>query len=195
MSLCSIESKAALLTASLKAMHPLHFKQRETDHTSLSSHQEILLSKDTLTEKDILDFPMFAITSCESSFPQRPLNQRILEAIITPPNRPTTFVFNGSINKKKTRYSLKQALEKQKRSEEAAQNYSITRNPRFLYNRNYTLKEGVKQWRIFFSDSKRQEFTIDNTALEHQRLSVPIRAISAFIRKQNEKTSIRRIQS
>ena len=54
-----------------------------TDHTSLSSDLELLLSKDTLTEKDILDFPMFDITSCESPIPQLPLNQTILDATVT----------------------------------------------------------------------------------------------------------------
>ena len=73
-----------------------------TDHTSLSSDLELLLSKDTLTEKDILDFPMSDITSCESPIPQLPLNQTILDATVTPPNNPNTFVFNGSIKKKKT---------------------------------------------------------------------------------------------
>ena len=151
-----------------------------TDHTSLSSDLELLLSKDTLTEKDILDFPMFDIT-CESRIPQLPLDQTILDATVTPPNNPNTFVFNGSFKKKKTQYPLKRALEKQKRIEEAAQKYSITRNPRFHYNLNYTLNEEVNQWRIIFWDSKRQEFTNENTTLKHQRLSVPLRAISAFI--------------
>ena len=54
-----------------------------TDHTSLSSDLELLLSKDTLTEKNILDFPMFDITSCESLIPQLPLNQTILDATVT----------------------------------------------------------------------------------------------------------------
>ena len=72
-----------------------------TDHTSLSSDLELLLSKDTLTEKDILVFPMFDITLCESPLPQQPLNQTLLEGTITPPNRPNTFVFNGSIKKRK----------------------------------------------------------------------------------------------
>ena len=98
---------------------------------------------------------MFDITSCESPIPQLPLNQTILDATVTPPNSSNTFVFNGSNKKKKTQYSLKQALEKQKRSEEAAQKYSITRNPRFHYNLNYTLKEEVNQWRIIFWVSKR----------------------------------------
>ena len=64
----------------------------------------------------------------------------------------------------KAHFLLKQALEKQKRSEEAAQKYSKTRNPRFHYNLNYTLREDVNQWRIVFWDSKRQEFTIENTS-------------------------------
>ena len=58
---------------------------------------------------------MFDITSCESPIPQLPLNQTILDATVTPPNNPNTFVFNGSIKKKKTQYSLKQTLEKQKK--------------------------------------------------------------------------------
>ena len=94
-----------------------------TEHTSLSSDLELLLSKDTLTEKDILDFPMFEITSTESPIAQQPLNQTLLEGNITPPNRPNTFVFNGNIRKRKPQYSLKQALEKQKKSEEDAQKY------------------------------------------------------------------------
>ena len=149
------------------------------DHTSLSLDLELLLSEESLTEMDILDFPMFAITSAESHIPQQPLNQTLLEG--TPPNRPNTSIFNGSIKNKKTQYSLRQALEKQKKSEEAAQKYSKTRNPRFHYNLNYTLREDVNQWKIIFWDSRRQEFTIENTVIKNQRLSVPLRAISGFI--------------
>ena len=86
-----------------------------TEHTSLPSDLELLISKDTLTEKDILDFPMFDITSAESPIPQQPLKQTFLEGTIAPPSRPNTFIFNGSIRKKKTLYSPKQALEKQER--------------------------------------------------------------------------------
>ena len=77
-----------------------------------------------------------------------------LEGTITPPNRPNTFVFNGSIEKKKAQYSLKQALEKQKRSEEAAQKYSITRNPRFHYNLNYALKGASTSGKLFSGTQK-----------------------------------------
>ena len=85
-----------------------------TDHTSLSSDLELLLSKETLTEKVILDFHWFDITSAESPIPQQPLNPTLSEGTITPPNRPNTFIFNGSIKKKKTQCSLRQALKKQK---------------------------------------------------------------------------------
>ena len=78
-----------------------------TEHTSLSSDLELLLSKDTLTEKDILDLPMFDITSAKSPIAQQPLNQTLLEGTISPPNRPNTFVFNGSVRKKKTQNSQK----------------------------------------------------------------------------------------
>ena len=116
-----------------------------TDHTSLSSDLELLLSKETLREKDIPDVPMFDITSAESLIPQQPLNQTFLEGTITPPNHPNVFIFNGSIKKKKTQYSLRQALEKPKKSEGAAHKNSKTRNPRFHYNLNYPLREDVKQ--------------------------------------------------
>ena len=66
-----------------------------TEHTSLSSDLELLLSKDTLTEKDILDLSMFDITSAGSPIAQQPLNQTLLEGTLSPPNRPNTFVFNG----------------------------------------------------------------------------------------------------
>ena len=114
-----------------------------TEHTSLSSDLD-LLSKDPLTEKNINDFSMFDTTLAESPIPQQPLIQTLLEGTITPPNRPNTFIFNGSIRKKKTENLLEHALEKQK-SEEAAQKYSKTRIPRFHYNLNYTLRKGVNQ--------------------------------------------------
>ena len=71
-----------------------------TEHTSVSSDVELLFSKDTLTEKDILDFPMFDITSVESPTSQ-PFNQTLLEGTIPPPNHPNTFAFNGSHKKRK----------------------------------------------------------------------------------------------
>ena len=75
---------------------------------------------------------MFDITSAESPIPQQPLNQTLLEDTITPPNRHNTFIFNGSIKKKKTQYSLRQALEKRKKSEEAAKNIQKRETPDFI---------------------------------------------------------------
>ena len=147
-----------------------------TDHTSHQIWNFFFQKK--LTEKNILDFPMFDITSAESPIPRTTTSSN---STITPPNPPNTFIFNGSIKKKKTQYSLRQALQKHKKSEEAVRKYSKTRNPRFHYNLNYTLKEDVNQWKIIFWDSRRQEFTIENTVFKNQRLSVPLRAISAFI--------------
>ena len=162
-----------------------------TDHTSLSSDLELLLSKDTLTEKDILDFPMFDITSCESPIPQLPLDPRILDATVTPPNNPNTFVLYGSIKKKKTQYSLKQSLEKQKRSEEAAQKYSITRNPRFHYNFNYTLKEEVNQWRNFSGTQKDKNLLLKKLLLNIRDYQYPYGL--SLLSSKNEKTIIRKI--
>ena len=106
---------------------------------------------------------MFDITSAESFqqqlLAQQPLNQTLLEVTITSPNRPITYDFKGIIRKRKTQ---KQALEKRKKREEAAQNYSKTRNPRFQYNLNYILREDVNQWKTIFWVSRRREFTIEN---------------------------------
>ena len=61
------------------------------EHTSFSSHLELLFSKDTLTETDILDFPTFDITSADSPTSQS-FNQTLLEGTITPRNHPNTFL-------------------------------------------------------------------------------------------------------
>ena len=119
-----------------------------TDHTSLSSDLE-LLSKETLTEKDILDFPMFDITSGESPIPQQTLNQTLLEGTITPPNRPNTFIFNGSIKKKKTQYSLRQALGKQKKVKKPPKIIQKRETPDFITTSTIHLEKTSISGKLF----------------------------------------------
>ena len=57
-----------------------------------------------------------------------------------------------------------------------------TRRPRFNQNLHYRLKPEFHTWEIIFWDSKRQEYTIQNTSLPSQRLVVPPQAITAIPR-------------
>ena len=63
---------------------------------------------------------------------------------------------------------------------ESTSYYSFTKNPQFQFNLTYKLKESINQWRIVIWDPKRQEFTLENPSLNFQRISVPLRSISAF---------------
>ena len=51
--------------------------------------------------------------------------------------------------------------------------------PRFNADLKYTLLPQLSTWNIVSWDSKRQEYTIENPALKGQRLTVPLRSISA----------------
>ena len=84
---------------------------------------------------------------------------------------------------KQNKYSttLRQTIEKQKQNEKATLYYTRTKNPRFQLNLIYALKESFNQWNIIFWDPKRQEFTLENPHLKFQRLTVPLRSISAII--------------
>ena len=82
--------------------------------------------------------------------------------------------------KRKSIIPSRQLFHKQKKSEEATSKYTATQNPQFQFNLTYKIKENINQWRIVFWDSKRQEFTLENPSLNYQRLSVPLRSISAF---------------
>ena len=66
------------------------------------------------------------------------------------------------------------------KSEEATSYYSFTKNSQFQFNLTYKLKGSINQWRIVFWDPKRQESTLENPSLNFQRISVPLRSISAF---------------
>ena len=116
---------------------------------------------------------MFDITSCESPIPQLPLNQTILDPFVNPPNSSNTFVFNGSIKKKKTQYSLKQALEKQKRSKEAARKYSITRNPRFIITSTILSKKKSISGELFSGTQKGKNLLLKTPFLKTRDYQYP----------------------
>ena len=52
--------------------------------------------------------------------------------------------------------------------------------PRFNPHLHYRLRPEFSFWELLFWDSRRQEFTIQNTILSSQRLVVPLRALAAI---------------
>ena len=143
------------------------------------SDLDFLLSKDNITEDDLLQLPEVPLEG-----PETPSNHTFitheLESLFLTPTDKHTIAQNIRPRKRKSTTPLRQLFFKQKKSEEDTSKYTATQNPQFQFNLTYTLKENTNQWRIVFWDSKRQEFTLENPSLNNQRLSVPLRSISAF---------------
>ena len=74
------------------------------------------------------------------------------------------------------RFQRNQIL-KQKRRESRCQYPNFVRRPRYNACLHYRLTNAFSSWEIIFRDYKRQEYTIQNTALPSQRLVVPLSAI------------------
>ena len=74
------------------------------------------------------------------------------------------------------------ALGRQDRSEYYTTHARRTKRPRFNQHLQCCLKPEFCKWEIFFSDSKRKEYTIQSTSLPYQRLVVPPQAITALAR-------------
>ena len=71
-------------------------------------------------------------------------------------------------------------LEKQRRREYFSNKAKRVRKPGFNQDLNYQLRPQFSNWRIIFWDTNRQEYTIENPSLKGQRLTVPLKAITAF---------------
>ena len=74
------------------------------------------------------------------------------------------------------RFQRNQIL-KQKRMERRCRHPNFVRRPRYNACLHYRLTNVFSSWEIIFWDYKRQEYTIQNTALTSQRLVVPLTAI------------------
>ena len=74
------------------------------------------------------------------------------------------------------RFQRNQIL-KQKRRESRYRHPNFVRRPRYNTCLHYRLTSAFSSWEIVFWDYKRQEYTIQNTALPSQRLVVPLAAI------------------
>ena len=143
------------------------------------SDLDSLLSKDSITEDDLLQLPKLSPEEPKTPYNQTSITHELENLSITPTDKPT-IALNDRPRKRKSTMPSRQLFQKQRKSEEATSNYSFTNNPQFQFNLTYKIKENINQWRIVFWDPKRQEFTLENPSLNFQRISVPLRSISAF---------------
>ena len=143
------------------------------------SDLKTLLLKDNITEDDILQISELFPEEQRNSPNETLLTHEFENLSITPTNKPTT-PLNDRPRKRKPTIPSRQLFKKQRESEEDTSYYSISKNPLFQFNLIYKLKEKTNKWRIVFWDPKRQEFTLENPSLNFQRISVPLRSISAF---------------
>ena len=75
------------------------------------------------------------------------------------------------------RFQRKQQILKQQRREKYFRYCNSVKKPRYNPHLHYQLTKVFSSWEIVFWDHKRQEYTIQNTALLSQRLVVPLSAI------------------
>ena len=75
------------------------------------------------------------------------------------------------------RFQRKQQFFKQQRREKFFRHCNSVKKPRYNPHLHYQLTKLFSSWEIVFWDHKRQEYTIQNTALSSQRLVVPLSAI------------------
>ena len=143
------------------------------------SDLDFLLSKDNITEDDLLQLPELLPEEPRTPSSQTSITHELENLFITPTDKPT-IALNVKPRKRRSTTPSLQLFSKQKKNEEATSKYTTTQNPQFQFNLTYKLKENINQWRIVFWDPKREEFTLESPSLNYQRLSVPLRSISAF---------------
>ena len=131
------------------------------------SDLDFLLSKDSITEDDLLQLPELLPEEPKTPSSQTSITHELETLFITPTDKPT-IALNARPRKRRSTTPSLQLFSKQKKSEEATSNYSATQNPQFQFNLTYKIKENINQWRIVFWDPKRQEFTLENPSLNYQ---------------------------
>ena len=150
-----------------------------TQEDYLCSDLDPLLSKDNITEDDLLLLAEQPSEEQRQSPTKTPLTHELENLSITPTDK-HIIALNDRPIKRKLRAPSRQLFRKQKKNVEATSNYSFTKNPQFQFHLNYKIKENIKQRRIVFWDHKGQEFTLENPSLNFQRISVTLKSISAI---------------
>ena len=143
------------------------------------SDLDSLMSKDNITEDDVLQLPELFPEEPKNPSNQTSITRELGNLSITPNDKPT-ITLNDTPRKRKPTSPSRHLFRKQTKSEEATLDYNFTKNPRFHFNLTYKIKENINQWRIVFWDPKRQKFNLENPSINFQRTSVPLRSISAL---------------
>ena len=143
------------------------------------SDLDFLLSKDNITEDDLLQLPEVSLEEPKTPSNHTSITHELKNLSHTPTDKPI-IALNIRPRKRKSTTPSRQLFHIQKKSEGSTSKYTATQKPQFHFNLTYKIKENINQWRIVFWDSKRQEFTLENPSLNYQRLSVPLRSLSAF---------------
>ena len=108
------------------------------------------LSKDKITEDDLLQFPGITIEEQRNSPRRASLTHELEDLSITPTDKPT-IALNDTHRKRKSTIPSKQLFQKQRKSEEATLNYNFTKNPQFQFNLTHKIKKKPVKNGIFES--------------------------------------------
>ena len=104
------------------------------------SDLDSLLSKDTITEDDLIQLPELPSEE-QRNFPcETPLTLELENLSVTPANKPT-IPLNDRPRKRKSTIPSRQLFQKQRKCQEATSDYSFTRNPQFQFNLIYKIKK------------------------------------------------------
>ena len=143
------------------------------------SDLDSLLAKDNIMEDDLLQLPELLTEEPKTLSNQIFITHELENLSLTPTGKPT-IALNGRPRKRKPTAPSRELFRKQRKSEEATLDFIFTKNPQLQFTPTYKNKENINQWTIVFWDPKRQEFTLENPSLSFQRISVPLKSISAF---------------
>ena len=105
------------------------------------------------------------------SYPSSPRRLRSNSTVLGTPTQ------DARVSLSRPNRFLRNQILKQKRREIRCQHPNFVRRPRYNACLHYRLTNAFSSWEIIFWDYKRQEYTIQNTALPSQRLVVPLSAI------------------
>ena len=94
------------------------------------SDLDFLLSKDNITEDDLLQLPELLPDEPTTISNQTSITHELENLSITPTDKPT-IATNYKPRKRKPTAPLRQFFHKQKKSEEATSKYTATQNPQF----------------------------------------------------------------
>ena len=94
------------------------------------SNLDSLLSKDQITEDDLLHLPELLLEESKNSLSKTPLIQQSANLPITPADKPT-IALNDRPKKRKPTAPLRPLFRRQRKSKEATVNYSFTESLQF----------------------------------------------------------------